>query len=58
MATEDIETNSGKIYSRIIKQQSVRENNIAMASKTNRKLIISGACILMLIVCGSVAVAR
>lgn len=58
MAIQEVETAEGKIYSRIIKHQSARENNSAMASKTNTTLILSGAFVLIMIVCGSVAVAR
>lgn len=58
MATQETENNDGKTYLRIIKQQSERENNLTMASKNNTKIILTGACILMLIVCCSVAVAR
>lgn len=58
MATQEIEVNDGKIYSRVIKLQSARENTSAMAPNRNTKLIFSGALVLMVIVCGSVAVAR
>lgn len=58
MAAQEIENNDGKIYSRMIKLQGAREINATMASTTNTRLILCGACILMVIVCGSVAVAR